>query len=47
MMINFLFIGAGMLSLVIAGFLQSPVVGFLVLGICTISFGLLVDLDRL
>ena len=46
-MINYLFVGAGMLSLVIAGFLQSPVLGFLVLGICTISFGMVFDWDRL
>ena len=43
---NYFITGAGMLSLVVSGFLASLATGFLVLGICLVTFGLIFDMDK-
>lgn len=47
MMINYLIVGAGMLSLTIAGFLANIGTGFLVLGLSLVLFGLVFDKERI
>ncbi len=47
MKINYLITGVGLLCLAVAGFLVSPQVGFFVLGLCILMFGLIFDMDRL
>ena len=47
MMINYLIVGAGMLSLTIAGFLSDIGIGFFVLGANLVVFGLVFDKERI
>jgi len=47
MIINYSITGAGFICLAIAGFLHSLAVGFLVLGLSLLSFGILFDMEKL
>jgi len=47
MIINYSISGAGFICLAIAGFLHSFAVGFLVLGLSLLCFGIIFDLERL
>ena len=47
MMVNYVITGVGLLFLSIAGFIVSLQVGFFILGLSWVGFGLIFDMDRL